>query len=105
MGEVTWFLGLKRVYGKEGIYIMQKVYIEKVFDRFYLTNAAPKVVPMAKGIYFHKLLYPDGTDPLKDCPYREFVNCLLYLSLCTRPDISLAMSELSRFVQNHNESH
>lgn len=39
------------------------------------------------------------------CPYIELIGYLLYPSLCTRPDIALAVSEMARFVSSPNEAH
>ena len=96
MGEVKWFICMKIIDTKECIYVTQTAYIEKVLKRFNLTYASPKGVPLAKGIDFQKLMDPDKTNPKKDCPYHELEGFLLYLSVCTRPDILLAMSQLSR---------
>lgn len=30
-------------------------------------------------------------------PFRELVGCLMYLSVCSRPDITYALSHLSQF--------
>ena len=38
-------------------------------------------------------------------PYRSAIGSLMYLSTCTRPDISVVVSELSKFSQNPGLSH
>ena len=38
-------------------------------------------------------------------PYRSAIGSLMYLSTCTRPDISAAVSELSKFSQNLGTAH
>ena len=105
MVTVRWFLGMNIMHKKEGIYITQTSYINKILERFNLRDAKIKAVPLSKDVNFRQLIFPEGNDPRGDCPYRELVGCLLYLSVCTRPDISLAVSELSRFVSDPHDSH
>ena len=38
-------------------------------------------------------------------PYANAVGCLMYLMVCTRPDISHAVSVVSRFMANPSKEH
>ena len=38
-------------------------------------------------------------------PYANAVGCLMYLMMCTRPDISHAVSVVSRFMANPGKEH
>jgi len=38
-------------------------------------------------------------------PYRELMGALMYLAVCTRPDISFAVSYLSQFCQRFRRQH
>ncbi|CAH2097204.1 unnamed protein product [Euphydryas editha] len=40
-----------------------------------------------------------------NCPYRELIGGLMYLSVCTRPDISYALSQLSQFNTAFTKDH
>ena len=42
---------------------------------------------------------------MRDVPYREAVGSLMYASLGTRPDITYAVSILSRFSENPGRAH
>ena len=46
-----------------------------------------------------------GKFEMVDVPYRSAIGSLMYLSTCTRPDISAAVSELSKFSQNPGMAH
>lgn len=37
-----------------------------------------------------------------DSPWRNLVRCLMYVILCTRPDLSIAANILSRFSSKNN---
>lgn len=41
----------------------------------------------------------------RDIPYREAIGCLMFAAIVSRPDIAFAVSYLSRFANNHNDSH
>ena len=38
-------------------------------------------------------------------PYCQAVGSLMYLATCTRPDIAMAVSSCSRFLENFDENH
>lgn len=38
-------------------------------------------------------------------PYRQLVGCLMYIMLCTRPDISFSIGVLSKFLEMPTEAH
>ena len=40
-----------------------------------------------------------------DVPYRRAIGNLMYLAVCTRPDISAAVSSLSRFNEDPGQAH
>ena len=41
----------------------------------------------------------EGVDPgMVDIPYRSLVASLMYLVVCIRPDLSIAVSALSRYI-------
>lgn len=105
MGVVRWFLGMSVTYMIDRIHFSQTSYIKRIIERFNLQDAKIKLVPPAKDVNFKQLVFPDEKDPTKDCPYRELTGCLQYLSICTRPDIALAVSELFRFVSKPHCCH
>ena len=42
----------------------------------------------------------EETIEMKQLPYESLVGSILYLSLCTRPDISFSVNQVSRFMKN-----
>lgn len=47
----------------------------------------------------------DKTSLVGKVPYQEAVGSLLFIAQCTRPDISFAVNDVSRFNNNHGEIH
>ena len=48
----------------------------------------------------------EGVDPgMVDIPYRSLVGSLMYFAVCTRPDLSMAVSALSRYSLNPQMVH
>eukprot|EP00798_Chlamydomonas_sp_ICE-L_P029094 gene29094-biopygen32958 len=77
------------------INISQHTYIVDLVEQFGLTDAAPPrfAAPMAKST-----VSDAPGEPLpSNSQYLSLVGALLYLATCTRPDISFAVSYLSRF--------
>eukprot|EP00168_Porphyra_purpurea_P007201 TRINITY_DN1892_c0_g1_i2.p1 TRINITY_DN1892_c0_g1~~TRINITY_DN1892_c0_g1_i2.p1 ORF type:complete len:307 (+),score=35.93 TRINITY_DN1892_c0_g1_i2:2413-3333(+) len=67
-----------------------------------LIHANPTKAPMMPGVPWEQT----GTDLMTDkSPYLELVGSLLYLSTTTRPDISLAVGTLARYMHEPEEQH
>jgi hypothetical protein len=63
---------------------------------------------MDPGVKLSTSMSPSSLDDLafmKDKPYISAVGFLLYLAICTRPDISYAVGVLSRFTSNPGPAH
>lgn len=73
-------------------------------ERFRLDYEKPKLVPISGGDSLITLcqkkidIAEDDNHDMEEFPYRELIGSLLYLGLCTRPDISYDVSQLARFV-------
>lgn len=82
------------------ILLDQAQYIQKMCSKFRLEQAKPAPTPMDTS-----LLNDASEESPCNAPYRELVGSLLYLSTCTRPDISTSVSIVSRHVQNPTHKH
>lgn len=63
-----------------------------------MNNSKDKQVPLAVSDDFKIIAHRTTYDKLKGCHYRELIGSLLYLSVCTIPNIALPVSELARYV-------
>lgn len=74
--------------------INQSEYIKLLLKRFRMENCKVAKTPMPTNC---KLIKGDINLCDDQYNYRQLMGCLLYLSVCTRPDISHACSQLSQF--------
>ena len=99
LGDVGWFLGMKierdRTAGT--LKISQSSMTQDLVTKFSLNEAKPKTTPLSASL---KLSKSDGEllQGQDKHNYSELVGSLLYLSVCTRPDIAQAVGALSRFM-------
>ena len=97
LGEIKQFLGINVSKDAKGMYMLsQKCLIREVADRFGLTDAKPSRYPIDPG-YFRS---GDGEKLPDNKQYHQLVGALLYISTNSRPDISAAVSILSRKTNN-----
>ncbi|KAK9067917.1 hypothetical protein SSX86_012028 [Deinandra increscens subsp. villosa] len=110
LGEAKKILGMeiKRDRVNNELRLTQSGYIKKILKTFFMENAKPVSVPLSQ----HFKLSLDGcpktdeeVNDMKDVPYANAIGCLMYLMLCTRPDIGNSVSVLCRYLSNPGRSH
>jgi len=67
-----------------------------------MINAKPVVTPLVTGLKWEPAEKPNNTLEYR---YRELVGGLVYLSICTRPDIAFACSYLGQFFSCFDSAH
>ena len=101
LGELKYFLGIEVVYGKSGIYLMQRKYLLDVLFRFGMSECKPLTQPIDTNT---KLCSSDG-EILEDATtYRSIIGSLIYASI-TRPDLCYVVGVLSQFMQAPTNEH
>nr|GFA71273.1 retrovirus-related Pol polyprotein from transposon TNT 1-94 [Tanacetum cinerariifolium] len=88
--------------------VSQSGYVSKILNNFIIDNG--KLVKMPLGGHF-KLSLKDC--PVRGCdvermskvPYPNAVGSLMYLMVCTRPDIAYTVSVVSRYLANLGKNH
>jgi len=102
LGEADVILNIKLV--KEingGVILTQSHYVEKVLSRFGYSDYKPVSTP-----YDASLILRKNKRIMRDqLRYSQIIGSLMYLASATRPDISFAVSKLSRFVSNPGDDH
>ncbi|KAD4179844.1 hypothetical protein E3N88_28435 [Mikania micrantha] len=110
LGEAVYILGIKiyRDRSKRLIGLSQSAYIDKVVKRFSMQDAKKGLLPMAHGTVLDKSHCPSSDkeiERMKGIPYASAIGSIMYAMLCTRPDVSYALSMTSRYQQNPGERH
>ena len=103
--EPTLFLGVRIRRRQDGsIALDQRHYVEKIMDRFGFEGVTNR--PLDTPASLTADLRPrDADEPRCAEKYRELLGALLYLAICTRPDISYAVSVASRFAADPAQRH
>jgi Reverse transcriptase (RNA-dependent DNA polymerase) len=105
MGEAKYFLGMhiERCREDHAIKLSQKTFAEQLVYAAGLQDAKCKKVPMHPNTELRREGSPAlDTEKFK---YSELVGGLLYLSVCTRPDIAYAVGALARFMAHPLVAH
>ncbi|KAI1665786.1 Pol protein [Pyrenophora tritici-repentis] len=105
MGQLNWFLGIRvvRDISQQSTWLIQDAFIDKVAHKYNLMEGATTLpdFPMAETN-----LEPNTVvDKALKKRYQQLVGSLAYISVFTRPDISLTHSILSRYLNNPGEQH
>ena len=110
LGVAKKILGMEihrdRSVGK--LYLSQKNYIEKVLERFGMQNAKPVNTPLAAHFRLSAEMSPQNDEEKEQMmyvPYASAVGSMMYAMVCTRPDISQAVSVVSRYMGNPGRMH
>ncbi|KAK2970752.1 hypothetical protein RJ640_028275 [Escallonia rubra] len=96
MGEANYVLGVKivRDRSKRLLGLSQETYIKKVIERFRMHNSKPIDTPMDKACTLTTDQCPKNDEEknrMSKVPYAAAVGSLMYVMLCTRPDICYAV--------------
>ncbi|KAG8493847.1 hypothetical protein CXB51_011132 [Gossypium anomalum] len=90
------------------LYLSQKGYIEKLLCRFNMRSAKPVSTPLAAHFRLSSALSPQSDDEIEymsHVPYSSAVGSLMYAIVCSRPDLSYAVSAVSRYMANPGKEH
>ncbi|XP_051117795.1 secreted RxLR effector protein 161-like [Andrographis paniculata] len=90
------------------LFLYQSSYVKKVLNRFCMTDAKPSSVPLASNFILSKDQCPKSENDVKymmNVPYTSAVGSIMYLMVCTRPDLAYSISCLSRYMANPGVEH
>ena len=94
-GVFDWYLGLAIEHTNGTIFIHQKDYVDKMLVKYELADEKPEATPMIEKYVIVK----DINDELfEEYDIRGKIGSLMYLAVCSRPDIAFAVCYLARFI-------
>ena len=106
-GEIAFYLGMEvqRDWDRGLIALSQRKFTAEVLERFGNQLANGRVIgtpvdPCIKLVAEGELLSDTSAGT-----YRELVGSLMYLAVCTRPDIAQSVGALARYMSNPTEQH
>lgn len=110
MGEAQYILGIKiyRDRPRRLIGLSQKVYIDKILERFGMEKSKKGNVPMSTGVQLSKsqcAMTHKDIGFMKDIPYASAIGSIMYAMTCTRPDVAYALSMTSRHQASPGPDH
>ena len=115
MGIAKWYLGMRIWQQKDYIILDQDQYVKNITTRFEKRFKHPfklKDSPLPSSFIPTKKDSPSTDSEVREIKIRfgnlnywSVIGALLYVSCCTRPDISFAVNKLAKFANNPGASH
>ena len=110
LGEAQRILGI-RIYRDRSnrmLALSQEDYLDKVLDKFKMKDSKRGFLPMGHGVHLSRTQCPstpEDIERMKGIPYASAVGSIMYAMMCTRPDVSFALSMTSRYQANPGDGH
>lgn len=98
LNEIKLFLGMRIIRNNNMLTIDQTEYIKSLLDKFEMSDCNPVSTPFESKVDYSKL----NDDVYYESPCRQAIGCLMYLMICTRPDLSISVNLLSRYMTKNN---
>ncbi|KAH9698599.1 hypothetical protein KPL71_024065 [Citrus sinensis] len=110
LGPAKKILGMeiKRDRSKGIMFLSQKKYLRRVLETFGMTSCKPVMTPIAIHFKLSSLQCPKTKEEkleMTKIPYANAVGCMMYAMVLTRPDISYALSVVSRYMVSPGKEH
>ena len=110
MGEASYVIGIKihRSRSRGILGPSPETYINKVLERFRMTDCSLSVAPIMKGdkLSLNQCSKNDlENESMKNIPYALAIGSLMYAQVCTKPDIPYAVRVLGRYQSNPGMEH
>ncbi|KAL0423291.1 UNVERIFIED_CONTAM: Retrovirus-related Pol polyprotein from transposon TNT 1-94 [Sesamum radiatum] len=108
LGAATKILGMEIHIdrGSRKLWLFQRGYVEKVLDRFRMSKAKPMSTPIANHfkLSIEQCRKTDReVEDMAKVPYASAVGCLMYVVVCTRPDLAHAVSQVCKYMSKLQE--
>jgi len=110
LGSLNYYLGVEVIRDRAAgtTTLTQRAYALEVLKRFNMESCRGVGAPAEQGVTLTKEMCPKTemeSEYMNSVPYASCVGALMYLSTCTRPDISWALSKAAAFTANPGPAH
>ena len=97
LGEAAYILGIKiyRDRSRRLIRFSQSTYLDNVLKKFKMDQSKKGFLPILQGVKLSKTECPttaEDREKMGIIPYASAIGSIMYAIMCTRPDVSLAIS-------------
>src|SRR3954470_12296083 len=102
LDEATYILGIwiYRDSSRRLIGLNQSTYLDKVLKKLNMESSKKGLLPMSHGVKLSKTRCPSTNDErsrMSAIPHASAVGSIMYAMICTRLDVSYALSVVSRY--------
>src|ERR1044072_2289768 len=110
LGDAKKILGMEilRDRSAKKLWLSQKSYVEDVLKRFDMRRSKPVSTPLANHFKLSLEQCPKTEveqQAMSKIPYASAVGCLMYVMVCTRPDLAQAVSQVCKFMSKPGKQH
>jgi hypothetical protein len=110
IGVANFILGMeiKRDRANIKLLLNQRKYVEMILQRFNMHGSKPIKVCISIGVKLCANQHPkthEEEEDMSHVPYASVVGSLMYAMVCTRPDITHAVRDLSRYMSKPRKEH
>ncbi|CAN0838583.1 Retrovirus-related Pol polyprotein from transposon TNT 1-94 [Linum grandiflorum] len=101
LGPADVILGIKVTRTETGYTLSQEHYVNKIVSIHLDDHLSTASTPFDSNSHLEK----NQGEPIDQSKYARIIGSLMFLTNCTRPDVSFAVNRLSRYTSNPNEEH
>ena len=110
LGVAKQILGMRIIRNKANgtLKLSQLEYVKKVVSRFNMNEAKSVSTPLGSHFKLSKEQSPkieEERDHMSKVPYASTIGSLMYVMVCTRPDIAHAVGVVSRLISRPGKQH
>jgi hypothetical protein len=110
IGVANFIMGMeiKRDRANIKLWLNQRKYLETILQRFNMHGSKPIKVCISIGVKLSADQHPKThkeEEDMSHVPYASVVGSLMYAMVCTRPDITHAVRDLSRYMSKPGKEH
>ena len=110
LGPLSYYLGVEVIRDRVGgtTTLSQRAYALEVLKKFKMQDCRGVTTPAEPNIVLTKEMSPKTEKDemaMRDVPYASCVGAIMYLSTCTRPDVTWALSKAAAFTAHPGPSH